>query len=379
MLSSLFYLSSNKDSEGTVEFLKKFDTAFDVFNCDKEIESIVHKTPINALTKQIVFSFLDDFIEYIDGLSLNGKKVTKTGRKVPFVGFKNNSIALKMIYEELVETGSIGKINTTDLQQDLLESFFGRMRSRGGNNSNPTQEQFIGNFRRILLNRELTSSTLSNCIDKLQILHVSSGQISQVKSDSNFIMQINERRGEDKTEDDQEEFVLENSQKEQIVSSAHVENTETLGVANLAGLIEASHHRNKKISCSDCATVFELNYKINADIFIKNKNNVLPCKSTYEICNVGRIVMSKYFNSVHVSHFNYDKLFSMMKSALNFDHLFIQTSFEHCIDHKRFIIDSIIDEMVRIRCTSIARTLTLQQQIKFVRSAKTHDIHFAGQ
>lgn len=68
-----------------------------------------------------------------------------------------------MMYEELVQTGLFDKICTTDLQQDLLESFFGPMRSKGGNDTNPTQEQFIGNFRRIVLNKELTSSALSNC------------------------------------------------------------------------------------------------------------------------------------------------------------------------------------------------------------------------
>lgn len=371
----MFYLSFNKDSEGTVEFLKKFNTAFDVFNCDKEIKNDVYKTPINASTKQIVFSFLDDFIDYIDGLSLGGKPITKTGRKVAFVGFKNNSIALKMMYEELIESRSMDKINTTDLQQDLLESFFGRMRSRGGNNTNPTQEQFIGNFRRILLNKELTSSTLSNCIDKLQILHVSSGQVSQVKSNSNFIMHINERESDD--EQDSEEKI--EDEKNKNVSSANDENTETLGIANLAGLIEASLNRNKFFSCSDCASVFELNDKISADVFVKNKKIVLPCKSTYEICNVGSKVMSSYFNSAHISHFNYDKLFEMMKSELRSDHLFIRTSFEHCVDHKRYIIDSIIEKMIKIRCTSIARIVTLQQQQKFVRSAKVHDIHFSGQ
>lgn len=79
------------------------------------------------------------------------------------------------MYEDLVETNLIPHLPTTSIQQDLLESFFGRMRS-GNNNNNPTVEQFYANFRRTVVNKELTSSTLANCIDKLDILTVSSGQ-----------------------------------------------------------------------------------------------------------------------------------------------------------------------------------------------------------
>lgn len=63
-----FYLVSIKGSEGTVEFLKQFNTGFDILNCDKDIENNVYKTPIKATSKQQVFSFLDGFIDYIDGL-----------------------------------------------------------------------------------------------------------------------------------------------------------------------------------------------------------------------------------------------------------------------------------------------------------------------
>lgn len=370
----LFFLLSIKDSEGTVEFLKKFNIGFDVFNCDKQIDDSVYKSPINAVTKRIVFSFLDGFIDYIDGLKLNGKSILKTTRKVPFSGFKSNSIALKMMYTELVESGSIEKICTTGIQQDLLESFFGRMRSRGGNNTNPTEEQFIGNFRRIIVNKELTSSILSNCVDKLQILNVSSSKKCCIIPDSNFIMQIS---SENEVENEQniEEFELENNQEEQTIFDGNISHSDTLGVANLAGTIEVHLQRNKKIFRSECAEVFELNDKIDANHFIKNKRNILPCKSTYMICNLGQMIISKYFDSVHISHFDYDKLFKMIKNEINPEDSYILTSFEH----RSFVIDVVIEEMIKMRCTAIARIETLAHHNQFVRSAKTHDIHFAGQ
>lgn len=58
------------DSEGTVEFLKRFDKGFDILNCDKEIKNNVYKTPINSESKQQIFSYLDELTGYIDGLRL---------------------------------------------------------------------------------------------------------------------------------------------------------------------------------------------------------------------------------------------------------------------------------------------------------------------
>lgn len=186
-------------------------------------------------------------------------------------------------------------------------------------------------------------------------------------------MQMDDNHDEPNMENN-EGFDLENDQVPHAVGMAGI-----LGLANLAGIIESTLNRSKKFSCNNCATVFEMNDKINAAIFVKNKKTVLPCKSTYEICGLSRDVMLSYFRSTHISRFDYMKLFNMIKSAINSEHLFIRTSFEHCVDHKSSIIDFIIEEIIRKRCTAIARIKTLEQQQSFIRSAKTHDIHFLGQ
>lgn len=289
------------------------------------------------------------------------------------------------MYEELVESGQMSRICTMDVQQDLLESFFGIMRSKGGDNSNPTQEQFVGNFRQILLNKELTSSALSNCIDKLEILHIPSTKKRIINSDSSYIMQmkIPDRNNSDEEEEEEEggggeeseEFDSEISEEQQIISNTIAE---TLGVANLAGLIEVSLQRNKNFSCDHCGSVFEIEDKIDSNIYIRNKKTILPCKSTYQICNLGSIIMSTYFSSTHISHFDYDKLFNLIKIEIIHEHFYVKTNFDHCA-HKAFIIDSVISELIKIKCFALARIATMQKQKTFVRSAKTHDIHFAGQ
>lgn len=373
---SLLYSKINVGSEGTVDYLKKFNTVFDIFNCDKDVQNNIFKTPIKPETKRIIFDFLDNFITYLDELKLDGKPIMTTRRKTAFIGFKNNSIALKLMYDELVETKQIDKICTTDLQQDLLESFFSRMRAKGGFNSNPTQEQFIGNFRRILLNNELTASDISNCVDKLDIMYVSSGQASQHTPDANFLMQMNIH------EEHVDECVPESNEEEveyRVIDEANMTAIEKLNAANMAGLIESIIQRNKKFSCVDCAMTFEMNIKIDADHFVKNKRTVLPCRSTVEICTTSLSIMSTYFKSVHISRFDYNELFDMIKKEINPQNLYIQSDFEHCVEHKSFIIDLIIEEIIKFRCYYLARSETLNGYETFVRSSKRHDTHFMGQ
>lgn len=387
------------DSAGTVEFLKRFNKIFDIFNSDMDMSENIYKTPINADTKSSIFAFLDDMIVYIDGLTINGKMATRSPRYTAFKGFKLNAVALKLMYEELVESKMIDKLRTVSLQQDYLESFFGRIRSAGGSNSNPTQEQFVASFRKILINSELTCSTLANCVDKLNILNVSSGQAPISQDDKNFIMFSNwGENTENNLYDDQteEEFleaegiaesnnasvtVVENQNGEAVDQTSDAENSlaETIGIANVAGLIEARIEKNCKFDCEICSTIFEENEKIAATIFVKNRKNVLPCKSTFDICKMSNKLTTSYFERIHESHFDYKQLFHSIKSKVTHEHLFEQTDFQHEIEHRTFIIDLIIEEFIRIRAVERARQITLSQHTVLLRSVKTHDIHFSGQ
>lgn len=79
------------------------------------------------------------------------------------------------MFTEFVENKKIMDFfPTRKLSQDPLENFFGRIRSNMGSNDNPTVEQFCAAYRKVLVNTELTSSALSNCVDQLNILQVSS-------------------------------------------------------------------------------------------------------------------------------------------------------------------------------------------------------------
>lgn len=327
---------------------------------------------------------MDDFIKYIDGITLEGRPIVTSKRKTPFVGFKNNAIALKIMYEEIVETKMMDKICTTDLQQDLLESFFSRMRSKGGCNTNPTQEQFGGIFRKTVLNSELTSSALANCIDRLKIMHISSKQPEdQDEQQPNYIMNIQE------TDDDEgdDELAGETCANIEMAETSDEEvnpsgkTIQALGIAQFAGSTEHifdKMDKMKKKSCKHCATICEINEKIDADLWIKNSKFKRPCKSTYEICCTVNTEMSKYLKKVHLSHFNYWDLLEMIRKRIKFEDLYSKTN--DCLEHKTDMIDSLIEAAVKLKCYAKAREETLKhQESNFSRSSKIHDIHFTGQ
>ena len=89
--------------------------------------------------------------------------------------------------------------------------------------------------------------------------------------------------------------------------------------------------------------------------------------------------MSSYFQRVHESQLNYSIIFDLIKSEVVGMDLFASTDFEHNPHHKTFIVDLVVEEFIRIRLVRRARQITLDQHTHLIRSAKMHDIHFAGQ
>lgn len=79
-------------SEGTAEFITRVNNLFDIFNSDKFVEGNIFKTPINKESKQTIFEFLGEMIDYLDGMTLKGQVAMKSPRHTPFKGFKGNKL-----------------------------------------------------------------------------------------------------------------------------------------------------------------------------------------------------------------------------------------------------------------------------------------------
>lgn len=79
-------------SEGTAKFITRVNNLFDIFNSDKFVEGNIFKNPINKESKQTIFEFLDEMIDYLDGMTLKGQVAMKSPRHTPFKGFKGNKL-----------------------------------------------------------------------------------------------------------------------------------------------------------------------------------------------------------------------------------------------------------------------------------------------
>lgn len=118
--------------ERSIEFTRRFDNLFNIFNSKSDPKHNIFKSPINERSKIQIFAFLDETINYIMNLkdtSPQGKCVLQTRRKTGFLGFIINMTNLKHIISKYVDTNKIGKVETQKLNQDPLENLFGRIRT----------------------------------------------------------------------------------------------------------------------------------------------------------------------------------------------------------------------------------------------------------
>lgn len=162
----------------------------------------------------------------------------------------------------------------------MLESFFSRIRAKGGFNDNPTVEQFKSAYRQVLVADQLTSSSRANCVDKLSIFHTSSAPPTRPLRDEDAM-----------PHSDSYEHLSPND----CLLDAFQDAT----VCRIAAQIEHNIRTIGIFHCASCLNIFNENSKIvNADII---SPNIHPCISTVHICKVSY----KYLN-IFKKHMKFD-------------------------------------------------------------------------
>ena len=142
-----------KGSEGTVKFLRVIDRLFDVMNST----NFLGKGPKAALkpgNKDEWSPFLEEAFQYIKTLkNIRGQLVCRSKQKTVFLGFMLGIKSCKGLFEDLVEGpgAPLKFILTYKFSQDHLEHFFGATRLSLGCNNNPTAQQFIAAYKRLLM------------------------------------------------------------------------------------------------------------------------------------------------------------------------------------------------------------------------------------
>lgn len=123
------------DVDATVKFIRTVNDIFDIMNSTKKSDNATgFKAPISALTHQEIFQRFDEAESYFIGLSVEGetKPIFKSTVCTGFIGFYHDMMNFKRIYEEYVQANKTDVLITHRFSQDLIETFFGSIRSMGG-------------------------------------------------------------------------------------------------------------------------------------------------------------------------------------------------------------------------------------------------------
>lgn len=367
--NSLEYLrkqghTSFEKCDGTAESCSRFDKLFNIFNTmhDATLEnknSNIFRIPLNKETSSHVFEFLNEMEHYIKGLRLNKRSILTTQRKTGFLGFLINIHNLKCMFNDYVVNSSLLSIPTYQIGQDPLESFFSRLRSQRGCDDSLTVEQFKSTFRKVLVNREITSSIAANCRDRLNILKVASTQQKKITVSS--ITQTNYNDFEFFSAND---YLMNACEDANIVKiSANIESK----------LRQRGRHSPDPFTLRCLAVLEENNHLDLHDTF---KCQTSPCVTTTYICKVAK----KYFGVFSQQiNFDYDLLFDVIINKIDYDAVYPNTDFSSNSEMKDFFVQFVVEEFVRGQATHLAKAITMGVQQKAIRTKLKKTIHQYGQ
>lgn len=136
-LDGVMKLKTFENSKGTTKYCRVFNNLFDIMNCKRNNTDNAFKRPICEETIEEFTVYFDMCRTYIKQLELleSGKRksVLKTKSFTPFFGFFYNTFSFIGIYKEHILPNEYSEFYSFDVSQDHLETFFGCIRSMGGN------------------------------------------------------------------------------------------------------------------------------------------------------------------------------------------------------------------------------------------------------
>lgn len=381
--STMIYLRNTgdkhfKNCSSTVHFAETMGKLFDIFNAKGIKSNEPFKSAINPENAQRIFEFFDTTIQYLMTLKLKDVLCIKSRRHTGFVGFIINMINARHMYEDYILTGLLDSLPLFYNSQDLLESFFSRIRALLGCNDNPTAQEFKASIRKLLFFNEISSSVFANCEDNLNILSVSS-----IKPSTSNISNVQANENTDNFDEqfeENEDFYgeIEEFNTAQNNSESEIKDKEDMTIAYVAGLIEKKV-TSSKFACKDCLTLSENLFNENDKMsgkFIENYRTHRPCKSTFNIC---KHVHEIFEENLNFANFDYIKIYNLISHKISKQIWFENTDFSHDEEHKGHLIAYIVDEYVRAQATYVAQKLTLQQHQILIRNSNRKLTHFKGQ
>lgn len=159
------------DCSATVEFLRIFNEAFDLLNCNNPIGKGL-KAPLKASELGNARTKVSRIQNYIENLRITKKKkIVESQKKTGFLGIQQGLEAALGLADMLLVNvpkplNKLKYLLMYKLSQDHLEHFFSRIRAPNklGFNNNPTCRLFQVAYKAQLLHAEVKISTGNCCL-----------------------------------------------------------------------------------------------------------------------------------------------------------------------------------------------------------------------
>lgn len=141
------------NSLGTEKFCVMMNDIFNLLNSRQAFSKVPIKSAINRNNIEEIKSRVMKYENYIKSLYDNEVPILSSDRGLGFYGLLVSMRSSISIFEKyaLENEAPLEYLLTYKLSHDHLELFFSSVRSRGGNNNNPTSDQFESAFKWLLV------------------------------------------------------------------------------------------------------------------------------------------------------------------------------------------------------------------------------------
>ena len=147
-----------KEVLSTSKYCKTFNDLFDVMNSCTSLDSVPLRRPLTAESEgEVVLVEALNWLHELENCNKGNRHKTKFIK-----GFRQSIRVVQLLLEEF-QKRNLHYLSTRRLCQDLLEAYFGKIRSI---TTNPTPHEFIDDFAKVNVASLMTAPLNSNCEEK---------------------------------------------------------------------------------------------------------------------------------------------------------------------------------------------------------------------
>jgi hypothetical protein len=344
----------------TIRFICMFDKLFDVLN-SRNLMAKGFKRPIKESNWAEIAGFLAVARSYILSLkeSVDGRTMINSNRKTGFLGFIICIDSLIKLYIRLIESGSFGVrfLCTYKFSQDHLELLFGKIRSLGGCNNNPTARQFCAAYKKLLVRNEIQDVMRGNCLP-LQIVPILNVSSVTVCNDTPAMASLNNSSTKSRMFDLLDGQGVTDHNYAYVPNPIHLSACSEKIVAYIAGFVVFKLKHSLK--CEQCVSALSdsIGNQYCSLIELKTRGGlVYPSNDVIDLC----LTCEKFFrkcvytsgNSAISSVKCYEMVQSVLKSYINKD-VFVSLA-EHMLEceplsnHVILLIKAVAEKYLQVR------------------------------